>query len=198
MDNLSTSPRNISSVKGGDSITKNRKRTIIISIGVAFIAIAILWIWKQVQLNNLRDESAKEYERLQTEAQHAVIKTHEQHLRVMAKPFAWVVRTEMMRNNISQINQYTNELIQEKNIQSIIIVNDDGKIVSSTNKKWEGKFYSTVGEEADLNNDSTVVRNLKDSVLVMSTPIMGLNSRLGTLMLTYSLTAPTYAAVREQ
>ena len=103
----------------------------------------------------------------------------------------------MMKSNISQINQYSNELIKEKNIYSIMIVNADGKIISSTNKKWEGKFYLTIGDEAHLNNDSTVVKNVKDSLLIMSSPIMGLNSKLGTLIITYSLTTPTFIAAKE-
>lgn len=197
MDNQDTPHSKLASLKGNDSTSKKRKRIIIIGIVIVFIVIAVLWIWKQVQLNNLRNESAKEYERLEVEAQRAVVRSHEQHLRLLAKPFAWVIRTEMMKNNISQINQYANELIKEKNIQSIMIVNAGGKIVSSTNKKWEGKFYLTIGEEAHLNNDSTVVRNIRDSVLIMSSPIMGLNSRLGTLMVIYSLTAPTFVAAKE-
>lgn len=194
MDNRHAPPPKLTPVKERTSSTEKRRRILIIGILLLFIVIAILWIWKQVQINNLRNASLKQYEQLEMEAERAVVNSHEQHLRLLAKPFAWAVRSEMMNNNISQLNQYTNELIKEKNIHSISIVNADGKIVTSTNKKWEGRFYFTIGEEAHLKSDSTVVRNVRDSILIMSSPIMNLNSRLGTLIVTYSLKSPVFIA----
>jgi hypothetical protein len=96
----------------------------------------------------------------------------------------------MMNNAISQINLYTNELVKEKNISSIMIVDLAGTVISSTDKKWEGRNYSAIGNQRYLDSDSTIVDNIKDSVLMMSSPIMGFNNRLGTLVLAYSLNLP--------
>lgn len=197
MDNHQTPPPGLKPFKGRNSGIGQRNKVIIVGILLLLIFVAVLWVWKQVQINNLRAESSKQFEQFEKEAQRAVVNSHEQHLRILAKPFAWAVRTEMMKNNMSQVNQYTNELIKEKNIHSIMIVDANGKIVTSTNKKWEGKFYFTIGEEALLKNDSTVVKNVKDSILIMSSPIMGLNNRLGTLMVTYSLTSQGFVATKE-
>lgn len=167
-----------------------RKRIMLIAIVVAIAAFVILWIVKDLQLKNLRNETAKDNHRLEQEAQQAVIRAHEQQLRLFAKPFSWAVRIEMMNNSVSQINLYANDLVKERNVSSIMIVDDAGKIISSTDKKWEGSDFSAVGKQSYLDTDSTIVENIKDSVLVMSSPIMGFNNRLGTLVLAYSLNLP--------
>jgi hypothetical protein len=182
MEENSSSP-----VKKTGNFANNRRRLIWISIAIMVTAVAILWIGKQIQIGNLRSESEKEHERIESEARRAVINSHEQHLRLLAKPFTWAVRTEMINNNLSQVNQYTNDMIKEKNISSIMIIDAAGKIITSTNKKWEGKDFAIVGKRLQLQSDTTIIENIKDSILVMSSPVMGFNSRLGTIVLNYNL-----------
>jgi hypothetical protein len=49
-----------------------------------------------------------------------------------------------------------------------LVLNPAGKIISSTNKKWDGKDFSTVGKASYLQSDSTIVDNINDSILIMS------------------------------
>lgn len=190
MDDQNSTHASLTPVRGIGNNDKKRKRIRLIAILSIIAALAVLWMVKQSQLRNLRDETAKDYQRLEREAQEAVIRSHEQHLRLFAKPFSWAVRIEMMNNSVSQINLYANELVKEQNISSIMVINDVGKIISSTDKKWEGLDFSSVGKQSYLGADTTIVENIKDSILIMSSPIMGFNNRLGTLMLTYSLNVP--------
>ncbi len=186
-----------SPVKETRNFGNNRRRLIWISIAIMVIAVAILWIGKQIQIGNLRNDSAKAHERIESEARRAVMNSHEQHLRLLAKPFTWAVRTEMMNNNISQVNQYANDMIKEKNISSIVIINGAGKVISSTNKKWEGKDFAIVGNRSHLQSDTTFIENIKDSILVMSSPVMGFNSRLGTIILNYNLPKIEFTTAKE-
>ena len=190
MDDQHSSHPSLVPVKSIGSNARNRKQLRLGVILAAIAAFVILWIVKDIQLKNLRAETEKDNQRLEREAQNAVIRAHEQQLRLLAKPFSWAVRIEMMNNAISQVNLYANELVKEKNMSSIMIVDEAGKIISSTDKKWEGREYSAIGKQQYLDADSTIIENISDSVLVMSSPIMGFNNRLGTLVLTYSLNLP--------
>ncbi len=60
-----------------------------------------------------------------------------------------------------------------------------GMVISSTNKKLEGKSYAAVGNAAFLTNDSTVVNKVDDNTLEISSPVMGFNKRIGTLIFNY-------------
>ncbi|QMU27852.1 hypothetical protein [Adhaeribacter radiodurans] len=92
----------------------------------------------------------------------------------------------MLNKNISQVNQYANELVKEKNFQSIVITNEKGIIISATNKKLEGKDFATVGDKNYLSGSTTQVNRVKNQ-LITTSPIMGFNSRIGTAILTYNL-----------
>ncbi len=168
----------------------NNRKSIIIILFIAVIVIGAILIWKQIQITSLKKQAAAEKQELQKKATNIILNTNAEHLKLLAKPFIWAVRTEMMNGNISQVNLYSNDLVKEKNFQNIVIADNKGLIISSTNKKLEGKDFSVIGKPAYLSSDSTMVDNIKDSVLVVYSPIMGFNNRLGTLMFTYTLPKP--------
>lgn len=169
----------------------SHRRNLLILATVFLVLLAIIWIWKTAQINNLKQEATQDRQRLQQQATQMIVSTHEEHLIKLAKPFVWAVRTEMLNKNISQVNQYANELVKEKNFQSIVITNEKGIIVSATDKKLEGKDYATVSNKNYLSGNSTQVNRLKNQ-LITTSPIMGFNSRLGTAILTYNLQTPNF------
>lgn len=168
------------------------RKIFIVTILVALLFIIGLWIWMSAKTNNIRKNAETEQVNLKNEAEGIIVQTHEQHLLLLAKPFVWAVRSEMMKGNMSQVNLYMNEMVKEKNFQRIALVNDKGMIVSSTNKKDVGKPFSTIGNSSDLVNNDTKIRPRQDSVLKMTSPVMGLNNRLGTLFIEYSIPRATF------
>lgn len=168
-----------------------RKKTLIIIL-VAVVLIATIWIWKNIQLNNEREEAKHEKQLLQDRAAAMMTDSHKEHLKLLAKPYVWAIRNELLSGNTNQVHVYANEMVKEKNFQSIVVANDKGIIISSTNKKNEGKEFTTIGKPNYLSSGTTVVENINDSIVVMSSPIMGFNNRLGTLMITYKVEKPVF------
>ena len=186
-DNASTSPQVVRDVN-----KPNPKRTIGIIVIVGLVLLAGIWIWKSIQINNIRKQAATEQQDIQEQATNQIRQTHEMHLKSLAKPFVWAVRTEMLQNNLSQVNLYVNDMVKEKNFQKIVIANDKGTVILSTNKKEEGKEFGSIGNAAYLSSNNTKIDNINDSTMVVSSPIMGFNNRLGTLMITYAVQRPTF------
>ncbi len=170
----------------------NSNKKFYILTGVAILLIAIFWIWKTFEINNIKKEAEKNRESLKEEATKQIVQSHEAHLKLLAKPYVWAVRSEMMQGNINQVNLFANDMVKEKNFQRIVVANDKGIIVSSTNKKDEGQPFSTVGTDAALSSNNTSVQNVSDSILVMTSPIMGFNNRLGTLLIKYAIQKPDF------
>lgn len=168
------------------------RKTLYITILVAIILLVALWAWKAIETNKIRKNAETEQNNLKTEAEGYIVQTHEQHLRLLAKPFVWAVRSQMLEGNMSQVNLYMNEMVKEKNFQRISLVDAQGKIISSTNKKDEGQAFATIGNDADLTNDQTNVQVLQDSVIHLTSPVMGFNNRLGTLVISYNIPKTTF------
>ena len=175
----------------GDSkkMTSSTKK-ILITIAIALVLLIALWIWKSIEVANVRRTAESNYQVLKEQAIKSIVTSKEEQLKLLAKPYVWAVRTELMKGNISQINLYADDMIKEKNFLLIAIANDSGIIVSSTNKKDEGKPFTSIGEAASLNNNNTMVENTGDSVLIVTSPIMGFNNRLGTLFIKYAIQLP--------
>jgi len=167
--------------------TKNVRKTIMITVIAALILIAVIWIWKAIEIGNLNKQAASERQAIKALASAQLMQTHEMHLKLLAKPLIWALRTEMLQGNLSQVNLYLNDLVKEQGVQRIIIADSKGKIIASTNKKDEGQPFSTVGKEEKLKNDQTSVTRGDSSSLIMTSPIMGFNNRLGTLLIKYSV-----------
>ena len=161
--------------------------------GLVVIALlAIIWAWKSIQINSLKKEHAARELQLKQQAQALLISSDQHYLQLLAKPYVWAIRTEMMAGNLGQVNLYANDMVKEKNMKSIVIADNKGIIVSSTDKKLEGQNFAAVGNQSYLNINHTTVDQVNDSLLVMASPIMGFNSRLGTLMITYAPKIPVF------
>lgn len=163
------------------------KKTYLITLVVFLVLLSAVWIWKTIEINNLKKTAESEKIELQQQASKQLVSTHEEHLKLLAKPFVWAVRSEMMRDNMSQVNLYMSEMVKEKNFELIALVNEKGTIISSTNKKNEGKAFSTIGNNAGLTSDNTNLQTQQDSMVSMTSPVMGFNNRLGTLFIKYRI-----------
>ncbi|MEJ7736393.1 MAG: hypothetical protein WKF97_03110 [Chitinophagaceae bacterium] len=163
--------------------TKNK---ILVAAGVIILLFAALWIWKAVEIKNLKKENEKNETLLKHKANELLLQSDYRYLKLLAKPYVWAIRTEMMKGNIDAVNLYANDMVKEKNFQFITVVDDKGMVISSTNKKLESKSYASVGNAAYLSNDSTVVNKVDDNTLEISSPVMGFNKRIGTLIFNYT------------
>lgn len=170
-----------------DTTKKAFNRILITICVVAAVLIIGIWIWKSVQISNVKKESTAEMQLLKENVAKQIRQSDELHLKSLAKPLVWAIRTEMLKDNISQVNLYVNEMVKEKNFQKVTIVNDKGIAILSTNKKEEGKNFVSPAKFNYLLTDTTMVENINDSLLMMSSPVMGFNNRLGTLIITYSI-----------
>ena len=159
---------------------------IVITIIVGLLLITILWVWKSIQIKNIKEQAAEERLQLNEKAKNLMRDLDESNLKTLAKPFVWAVRTEMLKNNVSQIALYINDIVKEPGFQKINIVNERGIVILSTDKKEEGSKSSMAGEGVGLSVENTQVTRLNDTIMTMSSPIMGFNSRLGTLLINYS------------
>lgn len=176
-----------------NSTRPNANKKLLIIIGVAILLIAAVWIWKSVQMGNVEKKAENDRQTLKEEARKQIVQAHEAHLKLLAKAYVWAVRADMMQGNINQVNLFASDMVKEKNFQRIVIANDKGIIISSTNKKDEGQPFATVGKAAGLSSDNTTVENVSDSILIMTSPIMGFNNRLGTLLIKYAVQPPAFS-----
>lgn len=164
-----TESKPISTNKGSfwNVIRNNKIATIFL---ISLLVILIIWFWKNHQIDNIKESSQKQFAEKQSEA-----------LKLFSKPYVWAVRKEMLTKNYQQINLYASDMIHEKGFQSIMVSDAEGIVISSTEKKSEGQQINTIVKPEYLSADSSTINNINDSIMILNSPIMGFNSRLGVL-----------------
>lgn len=187
MSSRNLEPKDNSSQIDKPGFLASTKNKILVAALAVVILFASLWIWKSVEINHLKKDSERRQQALKQRADEVLMQADMKYMKLIAKPYVWAVRTEMMKGNIDAVNLYANDMVKEKNFQSIMVADDKGVIVSSTDKKLEGKSFSSVGKNAYLTTDSTIVDKVNENTLAVSSPIMGFNKRVGTLVFNYTI-----------
>ena len=157
------------------------------AILAVIIIIVIVWIWKNIEINSLKKERQRSEEALIQRTKQHMEATNRRFLKLVAKPYVWAVRKELMQGNLEQLNLYGNDIVKEKNFLSVMLTDSKGMILTSTDKKYEGKFLSSVWQNFNVRADSTIVHKASDRSLVLTSPVMSFNSKIGTLIINYSL-----------
>lgn len=148
------------------------------------LVIAGTYIWKNVAVSSAKTE-------LTQLATQVIGEQNRSHLRLVSIPLVWAIRSEMIRGNYDQVNQYLTQFVKEPGMKEIIVAGPDGKGVVATNKKREGAYVTDSFQQDLLQKDTATVSALENGEILVTAPIMGLNSRLGTLILVCS--APSYS-----
>ena len=109
-----------------------------------------------------------------------------QDIQLFALPLAWSVRKELMRANYDQIDDYFNELIQRKGFGVIMLLDPAGSIKVSTDRKLQGGSFLMRYPQMKLGSPVPVSYALPEGKSMFLVPVMGLNSRIGTIAFIYT------------
>jgi len=155
-----------------------KKHPVATTIMVSVILLAGLYFFMDIQADI-------EKKALTKSANIAIKENDETMLMVLSKSVVWSIRSEMLRGNIEQVDLLISDLVKENNFQYIHIVETTGNVLLSTNKKLEGQPVQNTDVVSNLNADKTVIINAADSTTILVSPVMGYDSRLGTMVLCY-------------
>jgi hypothetical protein len=161
-------------------------------IGAAFLLVVIfLFVWKSEEIKSVKNAYNLSQVQLIDSTQSQIEKSKSNFLNLLGKAYAWAVTDEMMKQNLPKVNSYGNDLVKEKNFLSIMVTDDRGTILSSTDKNFEGVDFRTFSSPYYLNVDSPVVHRVNDSLLVVASPLMNYKGKIGTVIIRYRLTPPS-------
>jgi hypothetical protein len=109
------------------------------------------------------------------------------YLRMITMAFGWAVQGEITRANIAKADQYVAAMVKQPNFVNILIADNDGKVVVSSNKKYESTNLSDFFAYNYINlTDNTVIKHPEDKDLFIGlSPIMNGNTKIGTLLFTF-------------
>lgn len=160
-------------------------------IGVMLLVLALggTYLWKNVAVSRAKAH-------LTRQAASVITAHNESWLRLAVVPLVWTVRSEMLRGNHDQINQYLAQFVREPNMKEVLVAGADGRIIAATNKKREGAIVHDFFPPEVPKADTITVTTRPDGMFLVAAPIMGLNDKRGVLILVaappaYTLETPS-------
>lgn len=150
-----------------------------------FGLLVILFLWKTIQYNRLEKRMTREKEQIINQSLAFTTNQEKTFLLLFSKPFSWAVRTQMLRNNLDEVNDYFNQLIKEDRFEQISLIDNEGVIEVCTNKKIEGESAEAFFGGFSYDAFSTELQNVGGDTILISTPVLGYDKRLGTIVIHY-------------
>ncbi|MEI8086305.1 MAG: hypothetical protein WCG93_08835 [Paludibacter sp.] len=146
------------------------------------LALVVVFLWSIIKMTLMNSSFEKQTAELKTSYESQMNTMTIQHLTLTSKTLALAVRSELTRNNKEQVNQFFMSIIKEPGIKKIEFVDaKTSKVLLSTDKKDEGAVYPN---QVALMTDETI-QFTNNSVLNIVSPVMGLNNKLGVLVMEY-------------
>lgn len=156
-------------------IRKNAMLTVII---VGLISLFGVYLWKDIQGND-------RVKAVEMQATTHLKTKNEAMLLLVCKPLIWSIRSEMLRGNMEQVNIFTTDLVREPNFQFIHLVDTEGTIIVSTDKKLEGSKAEGVIDPNQLLVTEPTTYTDANLLMVVAAPVMGYDRKLGVLIFGY-------------
>lgn len=137
-------------------------------------------IWGYIANNNTAKTYEKQITEINIEHKEELNEIKAEHLKQLVSTLALAVRSEMIAENMNQVNQYFVQSLNNVNVERLILVNQStGKAILSTNKKDEGAVFN----KRELVDTKGPITKVYDGLTYAATPIMGLNTQMGVLIM---------------
>jgi len=156
-------------------------------IAILIVAVIVVFLWKEISVRGVSARYEEERAGIVEQTRTALVDQTREMLRLSAVPLGWSVRTEMIRENYHQIDDYMQRLVKEPHVNRIALVDYEGSILIATDKKLEGQKADSVFPSSILEVGKVTVHDEGTEEVLVAVPILSYDARLGTLVLAYSL-----------
>ncbi len=162
--------------------SSSRQATLYIFYGV--IAALMLLVGYLIYRNYEQNKSfGSERTSLLATVRQRQLANDKQQLTFGMKTFTWAVRNAMIQNKPGEINEYFNTLVKDRGIKEMLLVDDTGTVLISTNKKNQGILFTSRFPGELLQREDVYFADKRPYEL--SAPVTAPNKRLGTLVMFY-------------
>lgn len=172
-------PENILKEKKPNKFWKFIKRHKMSSL--LFILLIIVLSWALIKIQIVKNNSEKEVKKITEVTNQKIDSIKLASLKQTSTVFAWAIRSELIRQNLDQISQFFSSFVKQDGVIKLTLIDQNNQVILSTDKKDEQSKFT----DSDISTSEIIIKH-KDNFIRVITPIMGLNEKLGVLVIDYS------------
>ena len=161
----------------------NPEALLFTALGVWAGTAAAMYAWRRVSLVRSRAAARRAEQDLVARLQQDLDAAAEESLDLAAVTTEWAVRAEMVRDDVEDIQEYMQRLVKRPHIRRALVASSDGTVIASGDRAERGEPLARLVPELPAESAGIQkVAGAGEGQLVV-VPVMGLESRLGTLVL---------------
>ncbi len=147
-------------------------------------------VWFLLQFRNLDSQRTTLITQYETKIDSLNIK----HIEFSSEVFSWAVRSELLRDNVENLNQLLTIFIQKSGVDLVQIVNPiDKMVLISSDKRFEGNPYNGM-VNINVRETETIIDSTKVDIV---TPVMGFNNMIGVIIIEFNKKVPQEASIEK-
>jgi len=143
----------------------------------------VMYLWRVGSLMRARRRARRDeealFERLQRDVEQAVSEATE----FAVVTTEWAVRAELVRDDVEDIQEYMQRLVKRPRVRRALVARPDGTVVGAGDRKQRGLSIKSLVPKLPAESSSVQRVPLESGATLFVVPVMGLESRLGTLVL---------------
>lgn len=151
--------------------------------------IVVIFVWKTIAVSKVESDMAKKLEGervlITQQAREYADQQYTKEEERFGQVLSWAVRGELIRHNIDQIDQYLSEIVKMKDTERVVLIADDGQLLVSTDKRLEETKGMEIFPKEILNLQKISVKSDVDGKKILVVPVMGLNKKIATVVVSY-------------
>lgn len=161
------------------------------------LLLVVVFVWSRIsigaaeaRLEKARQEMTRQFEAdraaWHTRLQDFTARQDDESQRRFGTALAWAVRGELIRNNLDQVDQFFNELVRMGRVDRVVLAGQDGKILLSSDRRYQGGDFSALYPAELLGTPQVTVLAGAEGKKRVVAPVLGISTRLGTLVMDYA------------
>ena len=159
-------------------------------IGALVVLVIAMYVWKGIAVHQAgksieaeRAELAQQQATMEEQMRQATAARVEEMMQLMAVPLGWAVRAEAIKDDYDQIEEYASLLVKQKRVRRVVLVNLQGNIRMSTDRKLQGepasRFFGRLADQSEITLERTDAGDYN-----LMVPLLGYTGKLGGLIVT--------------
>ncbi len=153
--------------------------------------IVVVIVWKFIAVGKVESDMAKKLENervmIKQQAREYADTQYAREEERFGQVLSWAVRGELIRNNLDQIDQYLGEIVKMKDTERVVLINEEGQLLVSTDKRLEETKGTELFPKEILNLQKITIKSDVDGRKILVIPVMGLNKKIATVVVSYKL-----------
>lgn len=164
---------------------RNKLIAILIALAVFILIPVLVYLVKQQEINNLQKEHLGKMETVKKEYSDLVAGLNTANLEISAHIMSWAVGAEIGKNNTELAGKYMTELAKKPNYRRVLLLDNAGKIILATDKKYEGEGFFRIFQKELVGGKPLTAIPQKSGEWLIFTPVEVIGQRVATLVIFY-------------